>query len=69
MDSIGDASKIMALTEVAGYLKVTEKTISRLPAAKQALISKFGGTLRFSHADIDLWIKSQPTLSTLACNA
>ena len=62
MDSISDASGITTLKEVAGYLKVTERTIYRLAAAKQIPAFKVGGSWRFSHADIDQWIKSQSAM-------
>lgn len=50
---------IMTIVEVADYLKVTERTIYRLAAAKQIPAFKVGGSWRFSRADIDAWIKSQ----------
>ena len=49
----------MTIGEVAGYLKVTERTIYRLAAAKKIPAFKVGGSWRFSRADIDLWIKQQ----------
>jgi excisionase family DNA binding protein len=62
MDSTADASEIMTIKEVADYLKVTERTIYRLAAAKQIPAFKVGGSWRFSHADIDQWIKSQSSM-------
>ncbi len=62
MDSTADASKIMTIKEVADYLKVTERTIYRLAAAKQIPAFKVGGSWRFSLADIDQWIKSQSSM-------
>jgi len=50
---------ILTLREVADYLKVTERTIYRLAAAKKIPAFKVGGTWRFSRADIDHWIKQQ----------
>lgn len=56
-----DASGIMRIGEVADYLKVTERTIYRLAAAKKIPAFKVGGSWRFSKADIDSWIKQQST--------
>lgn len=50
---------ILTIREVAAYLKVTERTIYRLAAAKKIPAFKVGGTWRFSRADIDIWIKQQ----------
>ena len=52
-------AEILTIREVAGYLKVTERTIYRLAAAKQIPAFKVGGSWRFSRADIDNWIKQQ----------
>ena len=54
---------IMTIGEVADYLKVTERTIYRLPGAKQIPAFKVGGSSRFSKADIDGWIKEQAVVS------
>ena len=53
------ASDIMTITEVAEYLKVAERTLYRLAAAKKIPAFKVGGTWRFPRADIDQWIKRQ----------
>lgn len=59
---------ILTIKQVAEYLKVTERTIYRLAAAKKIPAFKVGGTWRFSRADIDGWIKQQsaaePDLNT-----
>ena len=52
-------SDILTITEVAEYLKVAERTIYRLAAAKKIPAFKVGGTWRFSRAEIDQWIKRQ----------
>lgn len=52
----------MTIGEVADYLKVTERTIYRLAAAKKIPAFKVGGSWRFSRADIDAWIKEQSTV-------
>ena len=51
--------QILTLKEVAEFLKVTERTIYRLAAAKKIPAFKVGGIWRFSRADIDSWIKQQ----------
>jgi len=50
---------ILMIKEVAEYLKVTERTIYRLSAAKKIPAFKVGGSWRFSRGDIDEWIKKQ----------
>ncbi len=50
---------ILMIKEVAEYLKVTERTIYRLAAAKKIPAFKVGGSWRFSRADIDSWIRAQ----------
>ncbi len=52
-------TEILTIKQVADYLKVTERTIYRLAAAKQIPAFKVGGSWRFSRADIDRWIKQQ----------
>lgn len=53
--------EILTIREVAGFLKVTARTIYRLAAAKKIPAFKVGGTWRFSRVDIDTWIKQQST--------
>ena len=53
------SSDILTITEVAEYLKVAERTLYRLAAAKKIPAFKVGGTWRFSRSDIDQWIKRQ----------
>lgn len=50
---------ILTIREVAVYLKVTERTIYRLAAAKKIPAFKVGGSWRFSKAGIDWWITEQ----------
>lgn len=50
---------ILTIGEVAAYLKVTQRTIYRLAAAKKVPAFKVGGTWRFSQAAIESWIKQQ----------
>jgi excisionase family DNA binding protein len=49
--------EIFTLREVAGYLKVTERTIYRLVAEKQIPAFKVGGAWRFRRVEFDAWIK------------
>ena len=51
--------EILTIREVADYLKVTERTIYRLAAAKQMPAFKIGGSWRFSRQGIDSWIRLQ----------
>lgn len=59
MSSSSPKSGILTIREVADYLKVTERTIYRLAAARKIPAFKVGGGWRFSVADIDAWIKEQ----------
>jgi excisionase family DNA binding protein len=56
--SVG-SGEILIIKQVAEYLKVIERTIYRLAAAKKIPTFKVGGTWRFSRADIDSWIRRQ----------
>lgn len=47
---------ILTIKEVAGYLKVKERTIYRLSQAKKITAFKVGGMCRFLRVDIDRWI-------------
>lgn len=55
-------SEILTIKQVADYLKVTERTIYRLAAAKKIPAFKVGGTWRFSRVDIDRWITQQSSV-------
>ena len=59
MSTSTSEDEILTIKQVAGFLKVTERTIYRLAAAKKIPAFKVGGTWRFSRADIDTWIKHQ----------
>jgi excisionase family DNA binding protein len=50
---------ILTIAEVAAYLKVAQRTVYRLAAAKKIPAFKVGGTWRFSRVEIDSWIKQQ----------
>ncbi len=59
MSSAASNAEIMTIREVAEYLKVNERTIYRLLAAKKLPAFKVGGAWRFRRTDIDSWIASQ----------
>ena len=52
MTSNADEGEILTLRQVAEFLKVTDRTIYRLAAAKKIPAFKVGGTWRFSKAEI-----------------
>ena len=54
---------ILTIKEVAGYLKVTERTIYRLSQAKKIPAFKVGGMWRFMRVDIEAWIARQTSSS------
>lgn len=51
--------EILTIKELAEHLKVNDRTIYRLAAAKKIPAFKVGGSWRFSLADIETWIKQQ----------
>lgn len=59
MTSSADEGEILTLRQVAEFLKVTDRTIYRLAAAKKIPAFKVGGTWRFSKAEITDWIQQQ----------
>ena len=54
-----DENAVLTIKEVADYLKVNERTIYRLAAAKQLPAFKVGTAWRFKKADIEAWITNQ----------
>lgn len=54
---------ILTIKQVAEYLKVTDRTIYKLAAAKKIPAFKVGGTWRFSRADINRWIAQQTSMT------
>ena len=62
MSTSTSEGEILTIKQVANYLKVTERTIYRLAAAKKIPAFKVGGTWRFPRADIDNWIKQQSSV-------
>ena len=59
MPTSNDEGEILTLKQVAHFLKVTERTIYRLAAAKKIPAFRVGGTWRFSKAEINQWIQRQ----------
>jgi excisionase family DNA binding protein len=59
MPTSASEGEILTIKQVADFLKVTERTIYRLAAAKKIPAFKVGGTWRFSRTDIDSWIRQQ----------
>lgn len=59
MPTSNDEGEILTLKQVAEFLKVTERTIYRLAAAKKIPAFKVGGTWRFSKGEINQWIQRQ----------
>lgn len=53
------SDEILTLKEVAGYLKLTEKTAYRLAAEGKLPGFKVGGSWRFKRADLEAWIESK----------
>lgn len=51
--------EILTLKEVAGYLKLAEKTAYRLAAEGKLPGFKVGGSWRFKREDIENWIQAQ----------
>ena len=59
MPTSNDEGEILTLKQVADFLKVTDRTIYRLAAAKKIPAFRVGGTWRFSKAEINQWIQRQ----------
>lgn len=49
--------EILTLKEVAGYLKLADKTAYRLAAEGKLPGFKVGGSWRFKESDIERWIE------------
>jgi excisionase family DNA binding protein len=56
-------TNVLMIKDVAEYLKVTERTIYRLAAAKKIPAFKVGGSWRFSREGIDAWINAQTSIT------
>ncbi|HCF62353.1 MAG TPA: DNA-binding protein [Myxococcales bacterium] len=55
----GAEDEILSVKGVAGYLKVTERTVSRLTQEGRLLGFKGGNARRFRLRNIDAWIEAQ----------
>ena len=53
-----DQDEILTISEVAGLLKIAEKTVYGLAQRGEIPAFKVGGQWRFSRAAIDTWIKA-----------
>ncbi len=53
--------ELMTVEEVAGYLRVTKKTIYRLLKRGSISATKVGREWRFDKASIDEWLRQKPT--------
>jgi excisionase family DNA binding protein len=61
----GMPDEILTLPEVAGLLKVAEKTVYSMAQKSQLPAFKVGGQWRFKRVDIDGWIERQKEASRL----
>ena len=59
MPTSNDEGEISPSSRSLPSLKVTERTIYRLAAAKKIPAFRVGGTWRFSKAEINQWIQRQ----------
>ena len=59
MHAMKKDEEILTIGQVADFLKVTDRTIYRLAAAREIPAFKVGGSWRFRKADIDDWIALQ----------
>jgi excisionase family DNA binding protein len=53
------SDEILTIKEVADFLKVNERTVYRLAAAKKIPAFKVGNAWRFKKHDIETWIAQQ----------
>lgn len=60
---------IMTIGGVADFLKVTERNVCRLAAAKKISACKDGGCWRFCRTDFYIWIKQQALTKGFANDA
>jgi excisionase family DNA binding protein len=69
MPTDSSEGEILTIKQVAEYLKVTDRTIYRLAAAKKIPAFKVGGTWRFLRPDIENWIRHQSSAALKASGA
>lgn len=55
------SDEIITISEVAAYLKITEKTAYRLVSENKIPGFKVGGSWRFNKAEILAWAKAKNT--------
>lgn len=58
-DRINASDEIMTLREIAGYLKVSEKTVLRMARAGDIPGAKISGQWRFHRGVLDMWLASK----------
>ena len=58
------SDEILTIKEVAEFLKVNERTVYRLAAAKKIPAFKVGNAWRFKKVQIDQWISEQSSQGT-----
>ncbi|OOY48203.1 methylation-associated defense system helix-turn-helix domain-containing protein MAD1 [Solemya velum gill symbiont] len=58
------SDEILTIKEVAEFLKVNERTVYRLAAAKKIPAFKVGNAWRFKKVEIDQWISEQSSQRT-----
>ena len=63
------SDEILTIKEVADFLKVNERTVYRLPAAKKIPAFKVGNAWRFKKIEIDKWIAEQSSQGKEGWNA
>ena len=63
------SDEILTIKEVADFLKVNERTVYRLAAAKKIPAFKVGNAWRFKKSEIDKWIAEQSSQGKEGWNA
>ncbi|MGO4605219.1 helix-turn-helix domain-containing protein [Variovorax sp. 2RAF20] len=57
---------VLTVKEVAGYLRVNQRTVYRLAVERRLPGFKVGATWRFKRGDIDAWIAAQSSVTASA---
>lgn len=58
-ESSSPIAGVMTVSDVAAYLKLSEKTVRALARARQISATKIGNKWRFRKSDIDEWLQAQ----------
>ncbi len=58
------SDQIMAVKDVASYLKLNERTVYRMASSAKIPAFKVGTSWRFKKEEIDTWIEQQHNQST-----